>query len=97
VVTSDCDEILKVCSAYDVELHKRPAKLATDSASSLDVIEDVLVSYHYEGLACLLQPTSPLRTARTIREAYVSYIAKGCKSLVGVVATEEPAQKNTGR
>ncbi|ROS01856.1 N-acylneuraminate cytidylyltransferase/CMP-N,N'-diacetyllegionaminic acid synthase [Sinobacterium caligoides] len=93
VVSSDCEKILKVCSAYDVELHKRPAELATDDASSLDVIKDVLLAYSYNGAVCLLQPTSPLRNSTHLREAFERFSVGKFSSLVSVVRTNEPAQK----
>lgn len=54
----------------------RPPELCTDSAS----LDDVLVYYQHEhpdvDLWCLLQPTSPLRTADDIKAAYQMMLEK---------------------
>ena len=94
IVTSDSEAILDCCRLPGVVLHRRSAHLATDTASSLDVIEDVIDRYALEGVVCLVQPTSPLRGADHIQAAYRQLGQMACRSLIGVVRTKEPAQKS---
>ena len=94
IVTSDSDHILEA-SRYDiVTLHKRAPHLATDTASSLDVVDDVIKSYSLNGCVCLLQPTSPLRGEGHIKSAHQKFKSMNLNSLVSVVRTKEPAQKS---
>ena len=80
VVTSDDDEILEIADAYKskgVYKRKRPGNLATDTASTVDVIIDVIESEKLLGnnpkTIILLQPTSPLRNEEDIRNAFRLY------------------------
>lgn len=74
VVSTDSDLIRKVVEDYGVEVpFMRPARLATDTASSYDVILHTLAQLeemgrHYDRVV-LLQPTSPLRTPDDITAA----------------------------
>jgi len=80
VVTSDDDEILEIADAYKskgVYKRKRPGNLATDTASTVDAIIDVIESEKLLGnnpkTIILLQPTSPLRNEEDIRNAFRLY------------------------
>ncbi len=74
LVSTDSEEIKKVVEDYGLKVpFMRPAYLATDTASSYDVIIDCLhrlsdLGRDYDRVV-LLQPTSPLRTADDIRRA----------------------------
>lgn len=74
LVSTDDAEIANVAKANNaLILGSRPAELATDTASSVDVALHELAVYEkdhgkVDGLL-LLQPTSPFRTADNIREA----------------------------
>lgn len=74
LVSTDSEEIKKVVEDYGLKVpFIRPAYLATDTASSYDVIIDCLhrlsdLGRDYDRVV-LLQPTSPLRTADDIRRA----------------------------
>ncbi len=92
VVTTDDEEIKNVSLKYKAEVIDRPASLATDTASSLDVIEHTLKELQNNGEIfthfILLQPTSPLRTEKHIQEAWGKYIDKKANSLVSVGEVE---------
>ncbi|HBM15427.1 MAG TPA: acylneuraminate cytidylyltransferase family protein [Lentisphaeria bacterium] len=66
VVSTDCPEIAKVSEQFGVKVpNLRPAELAMDTASSMDVVAHVLNSLENAGKyfdhIVLLEPTSPLR------------------------------------
>ena len=67
VVSSEDDEILAVAKRYGAVPLRRPSELATDAMSSYPPILHALDSLGgpFEWL-CLLQPTSPFRTAGDI-------------------------------
>lgn len=62
VLSSDDDDIIKIAKEYSCETpFKRAAHLASDTATSDDVILDVLSRIEGFDALILLQPTSPLR------------------------------------
>jgi CMP-N,N'-diacetyllegionaminic acid synthase len=67
VLSSDADEIMNCAREFgcDVPFRREPA-LATDTATSIDVVLDALVRCPGFDWVVLLQPTSPLRTAQDI-------------------------------
>lgn len=73
-VSTDDEEIIKVVEDYGFKIpFKRPSQLATDTATTNDVLLHAVSYYenkgeHYDVLV-LLQPTSPLRKAAQIKEA----------------------------
>ncbi|TMO23967.1 acylneuraminate cytidylyltransferase family protein [Pseudoalteromonas sp. S4741] len=92
-VSTEDDEIKKLCSNYNVEIIDRPLHLASDEASSEEVIWH---AYQYFATnrvpvetVALLQPTSPLRVARDIDSAYEEYIKNDARMVVSVF---EPSQ-----
>lgn len=97
VVTTDDKEIKEVSLKYGADVIDRPDKLATDNASSLDAIEHALLELMDKGEKyshfILLQPTSPLRTANHISEAWKEYINKNASSLVSVTEVEHTPYK----
>lgn len=77
-VSTDDDEIIKVVEDYGLKVpFKRPAELATDTASTNDVILHAIDYYESIGksydVIVLLQPTSPLRRSQHVREALSLY------------------------
>jgi CMP-N,N'-diacetyllegionaminic acid synthase len=73
LVSTDDKLIAATCEGLSVEVLKRPSELASDSATTLSVLQHVVATLRMEGYApdavMTLQPTSPLRTARHIDEA----------------------------
>ena len=77
-VSTDSDEIIRVVREYGLDVpFKRPDYLATDTASSYDVIRHAIEFYEQKAMnydrVLLLQPTSPFRTEAHIREAFSLY------------------------
>ena len=78
----------------------RNSELSNDTASSWDVVRDVLDKYKEVGkefdTVALLQPTSPLRTAKEIIEGYKVMNDKSANAVVGVCEVEHsPLWMNT--
>ncbi|MNZ48005.1 CMP-N,N'-diacetyllegionaminic acid synthase [compost metagenome] len=74
----------------------RPAELASDTATTNDVISHVVqwVEEHHSmvDMVAILQPTSPLRTAQQIKEAVALYKNKKATAVVSVCELEHPIQ-----
>lgn len=96
VISSDDDEILSVSAKYDVALMRRAAALASDTASTVDVVLDVIQRLESEGeiydVVVLLQATSPLRQADDISGALDVYLAGQGKCVVSVCETDHPIE-----
>jgi CMP-N,N'-diacetyllegionaminic acid synthase len=77
-VSTDDDEFIHLVEAYGLKVpFKRPAEFSTDTSSSEEVIKHALNYYKSIGVLykniVLLQPTSPLRNGKHIKEALNSY------------------------
>lgn len=94
VVSTDSNEIAEVSKKYGAEVpFIRPAELASDTASTMDVIFhciDFLKSKNevYD-FVVLLQPTSPLRNAKDIENAF-QLLSSETKAVVSVCETKHP-------
>lgn len=67
IVSTDDDEIAAVCRTAGCDVpFMREAALASDTASSVDVVLDAAERVPGHDIVVLLQPTSPLRTAEDI-------------------------------
>ena len=94
VLSSESDQILKEGLKYGARLHKRPEHLATDSATTVSVVEDVLKDIKYiPDLVIVLQPTSPFRTKDNVIEAVQLVKNNDCDSLVSVCETDNKILK----
>lgn len=91
IVSTDDPEIREVARAAGGDVpFLRPAELADDGATSVDVLLHALDAVGGDfGVVVLLQPTSPLRTAADI-DAAVARCAAGAPSCVSVT----PSAKN---
>lgn len=77
-VTTDDDSIIKTVENYGLKVpFVRPAELASDYATTNDVLIHALDFYSAKGVLydviLLLQPTSPLRTAKQVKKAIQLY------------------------
>lgn len=97
VVSTDDTEIADTARAFGASVPGlRPAALATDTATSVDVALHALAIYEAQhgqvDLLMLLQPTSPFRTAATIRAAVDLFAQGGGQPVIGVSpAASHPA------
>lgn len=93
MVSTDSESYAKIAEEYGADVpFLRSDITAGDSASSWDMVEEVLAGYGDRGKSfdtfCLLQPTSPLRSAEDIREAYKIYKEKASFAVVSVCEAE---------
>ncbi len=97
VVTTDDTKIKDISSMYGAVVIDRPKSLATDKSTSLDVIEHALMTLKKKGRQyhsfVLLQPTSPLRNARHIKEAFNLYTSQNASSLVSITEQDHSPYK----
>lgn len=98
VVTTDDSEIAEVARNAGAEVpFIRPPELATDVAGSREVVLHALAWLEAEGEAdletfCLLQPTSPLRTAADIDAAHGVFLQRGADAVISVTPYAHPVQ-----
>jgi CMP-N-acetylneuraminic acid synthetase len=97
-VSTDCPKIAATAEKFGIKVPElRPAKLAEDTTSSMDVVDYILDLYKLKSLEfdilILLEPTSPLRKIDDIDNAIEllmqNHTAEGVIS-VGEVQTEHP-------
>ncbi|WP_348537908.1 acylneuraminate cytidylyltransferase family protein [Nocardioides lacus] len=85
VVSTDDDAIAEVSAGYGAHVVRRPAELASDTARTIDAVLHAVASLEVApDNVVLLQPTSPLRTARDIDGAIEQFAAHGGESLASV-------------
>ena len=92
IVSTDDAQIASIAKEYGAKVpFLRPDNLASDEATTIDVVLDLLsrISEKYKYIA-LLQPTSPLRTYQHIDESVEQLGDKD--SVVSVVKTEHPLE-----
>jgi CMP-N-acetylneuraminic acid synthetase len=97
MVNTDDQEIAEIAAEYGAVVpFIRPDSLASDTATSLDMIKHTLQWYRNKGIfhtdVVLLQPTSPLRTSEAIIEAWKLYIKVSAESVVSICLVEHPIQ-----
>lgn len=80
VVSTDSVEIAKIASKAGAKILMRPSELATDTASTQDVMVHALKNYHADILV-LLQPTSPYRHDGLVDECISEFLENKYDSL----------------
>lgn len=93
MVSTDSERYACIARRYGAKVpFIRSGKNATDTASSWDMVEEVLGKYEERARKfdtfCLLQPTSPLRTAEDIAMAYEIYEKQASFAVVSVCEAE---------
>lgn len=98
IVSTDDPEIAQLARACGVEVpFVRPPELASDTASSLDVITHALQSLQEQSetpfdYVMTLQPTSPLRTSEDIDSAIELLRDRQADAVVSVCRTDHPPE-----
>lgn len=93
IVSTDSDRIAEISTQYGAEIpFIRPSEISGDLVASDDVILHAIDYCKRNGEQydeiCKLQPTSPFRTEKHIREAYQLFIKKEADFLVSVCECE---------
>lgn len=93
MVSTDSEHYAEIARKYGASVpFLRSAKTASDSASSWDMVDEVLNCYAMLGKSfdtfCLLQPTSPLRDKKDIQGAYDLFRTKADFAVVSVCEAE---------
>lgn len=90
VLSSDDDEICAVAGEYGCDVpFKRPSALATDEASSIDVVMHALRELRGYDYIIVLQPTSPLRTSADINAAFNLMLDSDAPACVSICLADE--------
>ena len=96
IVNTDDEDIRSLSLKLDAEVPGlRPEYLATDYATTGDVLEYTVSNLSYKEdikSVCVLQPTSPLRTPKDIRDAYHLFDKYGPDAVVSVSEVEHPIE-----
>lgn len=96
VVSSDGEKILNIAKKYGANTIKRPAKLASDTSTSMDAIKHVLKHVKHYDFVLLLQPTSPLRTSKDIDSSIKLLFKTDANAIISVCPCEHsPLWTNT--
>ena len=97
-VSTDSEEIASVSRDYGAKVpFLRPAELSSDRATTNDVVTHLISWFEKEysqevSNIAILQPTSPLRNAQHIQEAFKVMEMKRAKAVVSVCELEHPIQ-----
>lgn len=75
VLSSDGYE--DIAKSYGVDYLQRPADLCLDAATDMLVIRHALAHYAWPDLIAYLRPTTPFRTAETVKRALDAIVAAG--------------------
>ncbi len=98
LVSTDCEQIAQVAKSFGAEVpFLRPAEIATDTATTNDVVSHLVEWFEKEHnrevtTVAILQPTSPLRAASHIGEAMSLMQEKSAKAIISVCELEHPIQ-----
>jgi len=91
VVSTDDPKIAEISLSTGATVpFLRPRELATDSASSIDVIIHALANLPEVTHLLLLQPTSPLRLTSDIEEMIDFFLESSAKSMVSMSMVKKP-------
>jgi CMP-N-acetylneuraminic acid synthetase len=80
VVSTEDPEIAEVARDYGAQVVERPLALATDTATTISVLQHVLSVIAAEAVV-LLQPTSPVRDAKLIDNCIARFKKTGADNL----------------
>ena len=89
IISSDDQAIWATARFHEVDLHIRKSEHATDDASDFAWVYDLrhLIETPY---FAILRPTSPFRTASTIRRAFAQLVGSGAHSVRAVEKVAYP-------
>ncbi len=93
MVSTDSEKYAEIAKRYGAKVpFLRSEYTSSDTVSSWEMVDEVLEGYQKKGVSfesfCLLQPTSPLRDAKDIVNAYKLYQTKAEFAVVSVCKAE---------
>lgn len=96
-ITTDDQAIADEVVNYGPYIHfMRPESLATDGAKTVDVILHAIQWFaerdRFYDAVIILQPTSPLRTEKHLKDAVALFEARGAEAVVSVCQLEHPVE-----
>ncbi len=97
MVSTDSDKYASIARKFGAKVpFMRSEITSSDSASSWEMVEEVLLRYEERGIYydtfCLLQPTSPMRTAEDIKNAYKLFKTKNAIAVLSMTELEHPIE-----
>lgn len=101
MVSTDSKKYAAIAREYGAEVpFLRSEEMSSDTAGTWDLVKEVLHNYKAVGESfdsvCVLQPTSPLRTAEDIRQGYELFTCKKANAVIGVCEMDHsPLYSNT--
>lgn len=98
MVSTDDDEIKEISLKFGAKVpFKRSAETSNDTATTTDVIIEVLEEYKKRGVsfdyACCLYPTAPFVKAESLREGFDAMLRDGSVAAIPVVKYSYPIQR----
>lgn len=90
VVSTDTDEIAKIAVDTGAEVDMRSENLSTDTATTINVLKDLLTRFDSYNICVTLQPTSPLRTFDDITNSLELFEKMNADSVISVCKAEHP-------
>lgn len=96
-VSTDSEKYAEIGRQFGADVpFLRDSELAGDKSSTWDALRYVVQEYRKRGkefeLVTLLQPTSPMRNARNIREAYEVFEQKSADAVISICELEHSIQ-----
>lgn len=93
MVSTDSEKYAEIAIEYGAEVpFLRSKEMSSDLATTRDVVLEVLDRFEKSGkkfgTICILQPTSPMRTAQDIRNAMELFEVKNAKAVISVCETD---------
>ena len=93
MVSTDSEEYAEIARSYGAEVpFLRSAQTSGDRSSSWSAVGEVLENYEKMGrsfdMLSLLQPTSPLRLGKHLKEAYELLLEKNANAVISVCENE---------
>ena len=97
MVSTDSREYADIAESYGAKVpFLRSEETASDMADKWEMVREVIDRYNEHGAryddVCILQPTSPLRNAEDIRNAFKIFDDKDALSVVSVCECDHPPQ-----
>lgn len=94
IVSTDDKEIANIAKKFGVIVMDRSEELAGDNVHAVNIVKDCMEKYEAKcniiEKACMLLPTSPLRTAADIDNAFGIFSYYTATSVVGVCKVNKP-------